>query len=156
MSKLEVRTDTVSFTSAPLASDMEAIGPVVVELHIRSNLPHTDFYACVCEVDAAGRALQVVDGYRRLRPTDPPEQSGAVRRVCIECWPTAYRFKRGHRVRLILASGAHPRYARNLGTGEPLGTATHMVSAHQEILHDPAHASAICLTLGAPHDTLPA
>jgi uncharacterized protein len=155
MSALEKRTDTVSFTSAPLSADMEAIGPVSVELHIRSDRLHTDFYVCLCDVDKAGLPLHVADGYRRLRPDDPPPDAEGVRRVLIECWPTAYRFKRGHLLRLILASGAHPRYARNLGTGEPLGTGTRMLAAHQEIFHDPAHPSALRLTLGSATDKLP-
>jgi hypothetical protein len=43
-------------------------------------------------------------------------------RVCVELWPTAYRFKRGHCLRVQVSSGAFPRFARNLGTGEPLAT----------------------------------
>jgi putative CocE/NonD family hydrolase len=156
MSSLERRTDTVAFTSAALSSDMEAIGPVRVELHVRSDRPHTDFYACLCDVDGAGRPLHVADGYLRLRPGDPPQDAEGVRRVSIECWPVAYRFTRGHRLRLIVASGAHPRYARNLGTGEPLGTGTRMLVARQEIFHDSAHTSALWVTLGAPQDKLPA
>jgi len=69
------------------------------------------------------------------------------RKVAIEFWPTAYRFQRGHRVRVIVASGAHPRYSRNPGSGEPLGDTTTMVVAHQQILHGPAYPSAITLAV---------
>jgi predicted acyl esterase len=48
-------------------------------------------------------------------------------------------------MRLIVGSGAHPRYARNLGTGEPLASATQMVSAHQQILHGAMHTSVVNL-----------
>jgi predicted acyl esterase len=34
--------------------------------------------------------------------------------------------KAGHRLRLLVAAGAFPRFARNLGTGEPLGSGTDM------------------------------
>ena len=44
-----------------------------------------------------------------------------------------------------VSSGAHPRFARNLGGGEPLATAVTMHSADQEVWHDPAHPSAIVL-----------
>lgn len=147
MEALEKRSDTISFTSEPLSSGLEAIGPVAADLHIRSERQHTDFYACLCEVDHAGKALHVVDGYLRLRPGDVPEDTSGVRRIRIECWPTAHCFKKGSRLRLIIASGAHPRYARNLGTGEPLGTGTQMVAARQEIFHDQARPSALCLTV---------
>ena len=60
-------------------------------------------------------------------------------------WPTAHRFRRGHRLRLQVSSGAHPRVARNPGSGEPLGTATTMVAADQAVYHDPEHPSAIVL-----------
>jgi uncharacterized protein len=32
----------------------------------------------------------------------------------------------GHRLCLLLSGGAHPRYARNMGTGEPLATGKNM------------------------------
>ena len=53
---------------------------------------------------------------------------------------TAYRFRPGHRIRLQVSSGAHPLYARNLGTGEPPTTATTMRAADQEVFHDAEHA----------------
>jgi hypothetical protein len=56
-----------------------------------------------------------------------------------------YRYRQGHRLRIIVASGAHPRYARNLGSGEPLGDAVTFRVAHQQILHDPQHPSRILL-----------
>lgn len=37
---------------------------------------------------------------------------------------TAYQFAAGHRLRLQVSGGAHPRFARNTGTGETPATAT--------------------------------
>lgn len=34
----------------------------------------------------------------------------------VSLWPTAYRFKQGHRIRVQISSGAFPRYARSTGT----------------------------------------
>ena len=141
MTALEQRQDTISFTSAPLEDDLDVIGPVRVGLSVRSDREHTDFYACLCEVNAKGRPIQVVDGFLRLRPQHPAADSSGVRQITVECWPTAYRFKRGQRIKVIVASGSHPRYARNLGTGEPLATATRMVMARQEVLHSPRYPS---------------
>jgi hypothetical protein len=44
-----------------------------------------------------------------------------------------------------LAGGAHPRHARNTGTGEPLATATRLLASDNEVYHDPAHPSALRL-----------
>ncbi len=145
MAGLEKRADTVTFTSAALDHDIDVIGAVSVELSVRSDREHTDFYACLCDVDKKGRPMQVVDGIIRLKPGQPDADSSGVRRISIACWPTAYRFRRGHRLRLIIASGAHPRYARNPGTGDPLATATELLSAHQEILLGSVHGSSLNL-----------
>jgi len=145
MTPLTLRSDTIVFTTAPLDRDFDAIGPVTVSLSICSDREHTDFFVCLCDADQKGQSLHVADGYLRLSPNKPESDSSGVRRIAIECWPTAYRFNQGHKIQLIVASGAHPRYARNLGTGEPLATATNMVPAHQEILHGVTYGSSLSL-----------
>jgi len=147
MAELERRSDVLLFTSQPMESDVDAIGPVSAEIFLRSNTEYTDLFLCLCDVTPRGRSTNVCDGYRRLRPDG--SMGGDAPRVRIEFWPTAYRFRRGHRMRIIVASGAHPRYARNPGSGEPLGDATRMVVAHQHILHGPEHPSAITLSVAS-------
>lgn len=146
MALLERRADVLVFTSEPLESAVDVIGPVAAEVYLRSNTLHTDVYLCLCDVNAAGLSTNVCDGYRRLRPESPPTlEDGSTRKVAVEFWPTAYRFERGHRIRVIVGSGAHPRYVRNLGSGEPLGEGQRAVVQRQEILHGPEYASAISL-----------
>ena len=55
------------------------------------------------------------------------------------------RLAEGHRLRVQVASGAHPVYARNLGTGEPFATAVDMVAADQTVFHEPGRLSSITL-----------
>jgi uncharacterized protein len=148
MAELERRSDVLIFSTEALVEDLDVIGPVSAEIFLHSNTEHSDLYLCLCDVTPGSRSTNVCDGYIRLRPGLPGESSADERRarkVHVAFWPTAYRFRRGHRLRVIVASGAHPRYARNLGSGEPLGDAHMMVVAHQEILHGPEHPSAITL-----------
>jgi hypothetical protein len=146
--ELEKRTDVLCYTSPPLMDDLEVIGPVSAELYVSSSLEYTDFYVRLCDVEPGGRSTNVCDGLLRLAPgRGPLLPAGSIHRVRIELWPTAYRFKRGHRLRVQVASGAHPRYARNPGSGEPLASATHLVAADQTIYHDPDHPSAILLPM---------
>ena len=145
MAELEARADTLVFTSAPLVDPCEAIGAVVAELAVRSNREHCDFYVSLCDVDPRGRSLQVCDGYIRLSPGKAVPDADGLRRIAIECWPTAWRFAKGHRLRVIVASGAFPRFARNLGTGEPMATAERMVTAEQGVLHGPEAGSSLVL-----------
>ena len=65
--------------------------------------------------------------------------------VSLRLHATAHCFERGHRLRIQVSSGAFPRYARNTGTGEPVGDTTRLVPAEVEILHDHKHKSAIRL-----------
>jgi predicted acyl esterase len=58
---------------------------------------------------------------------------------------TAYCFRRGHRLRLQISSGAFPRFSRNPGTGDPLAQATGLRQANQRVFHDPAHPSRLRL-----------
>jgi putative CocE/NonD family hydrolase len=142
---LEARRDVLTYTSAPLAGDLEVAGEVAVDLFVASSREHTDFFARLCDVGPTGTSENICDALLRLAPGHPePQPDGAVR-VRFTLWPAAHRFARGHRLRLQVSSGAHPRYARNPGTGEPLGTAVRLVSAQQRVFHDPGHPSALIL-----------
>jgi len=145
MAELERRSDVLIFSTEPLSADVDVIGPVSAEIFLRSNTEHTDLYLCLCDVAPGSHSSNVCDGYTRLRPG--PASDGGSRKVHVEFWPTAYRFRSGHRIRVIVASGAHPRYVRNLGSGESLGDACTIVVAHQEILHGPERPSAITLPI---------
>jgi putative CocE/NonD family hydrolase len=110
-SRLARRDDVLSFTSGALAEDLDVFGKPVVELAHTSDNPHVDLFVRISEVDARGRSRNVSEGYRRLR-----DSSGPVR---VELDTIAHRFAAGSRIRVLSAGGCHPRYARNLGTGEP-------------------------------------
>jgi uncharacterized protein len=136
---LEARPDVLTYTTPVLDEDVEVIGDVSAEIWFSSTLPHADVFVRLCDVDPRGRSHNVCDGLTSLTTADEPG------RVTVALWPTAHRFRRGHRVRVQVSSGAFPRYARNPGTGEPHATATVLRTADQSVHHDPAHPSAIIL-----------
>ncbi len=144
---LESRPDVLTFTSEPLRRDREVIGPVTAELHVRSSLAHTDFFARLCDVPPSGKSINVCDALVRVRPDSPALEADGSLKLALALWPAAHRFRRGHRLRLQISSGAHPRFARNPGTGEPLGTAIRLVAADQSVYHDPEHPSAVVLSV---------
>ena len=81
----------------------------------------------------------------RLTPGSvSPEPDGSLH-ISINVWPTAYHFRKGQRIRIQVSSGAHPRFVRNPGSGEPLATGTKLCVADQVVYHDPEHPSAIVL-----------
>jgi uncharacterized protein len=117
-SRLARRDDVLVFTSDPLSEDLCVHGTPVVELAHTSDNPHIDVFARVSEVDGRGRSVNVSDGYRRL--------TEGLDTIRLELDPIAHRFRAGSRIRVLVAGGWHPRYARNLGTGEPVLTGRQM------------------------------
>jgi putative CocE/NonD family hydrolase len=142
---LETRPDVLVYTGDPLPEALEAIGPVSVELWVRTSSPYFDLFARVCDVDSHGVSRNVCDALQRVVPEQFEESADGSRRVAFDLWPTAHRFAAGHRIRLQVSSGAHPRYARNPGTGEDPVTGTRLQPVDVELLHDGAHPSALIL-----------
>ena len=145
---IEARPDVLTFTSAPLTADQDLIGPVNARIFARIQREHADVFVRLCDVDEQGISRNVVDGIRRLSPRladDLSVSSDGIIAVDIELFPTAYRVKAGHRLRLQVSGGAFPRYPRNFGTAEPFGTATGGHRCDFEIFADAEHASHVVL-----------
>lgn len=142
---VEARSDVLVYTSPTLDQDIEVIGEVRAELFVQSSLEHTDFYVRLCDVDPGGKSINISDGLLRLRPGEPIVGDDGVWKITVALWATAHCFKKGHRIRVQVAGGSHPRYARNTGTGEPLATATTLIAADHTVYHDAEHPSAILL-----------
>jgi putative CocE/NonD family hydrolase len=122
---LEARPDVLTFTTQALVEPVEVVGPVTARLRVAATRgSHIDVFARLCDVDEAGRSHNICDGLLRLPEfaTDDPVE------VTVAMSSTAYRFRPGHRIRLQVSGGAHPRFARNTGSGEPLATATRLVA----------------------------
>ncbi len=109
---VERRPDVLVFTSGPLAEPLEVLGEVRAELSVTRDNPHADVFVRLCDVDARGRSRNVCDGIVRLGEADPLRGT-----VVVSLLGAAHRFARGHRVRVQVSGGAHPRFARNPGTG---------------------------------------
>jgi uncharacterized protein len=142
---LEARADVLTYTTAPLGSSLEAIGPVRVELYVRADAPYFDLFARVCDVDAQGASWNVCDALARVTPETFEHLDDGSVRVAFNLWPIGHRFAQDHRIRLQVSSGAHPRYARNPGTGEDPMTATTLRPVTVELLRDQQHPSHLVL-----------
>ncbi|MFE3849703.1 CocE/NonD family hydrolase [Streptomyces griseorubiginosus] len=149
--KLEGRPDVLTFTTDPLTAPLEIMGTPVVDLaHTRSN-PHADVFVRLCDVDPEGVSRNVAEGLVRLDPTSPIDQ---VRTVRVRLDACAHEVQAGHRIRLLIAGGCHPRYARNEGTGAPPGTGTELRPCTHTVHHDSGAVSRVSLPTPvrpAPH-----
>ncbi|WP_156675504.1 CocE/NonD family hydrolase, partial [Mycobacterium sp. E188] len=131
-SRLAARDDVLAFTSLTLTHDLCVYGSPVVELAHGADNPHVDLFVRVSEVDFKGRSKNVSDGYRRLDAA-AKNAKNSKKTLRIELDGVAHRFRAGSRIRVLIAGSWFPRYARNLGTDEPILTgrqsrpATHTV-----------------------------
>jgi hypothetical protein len=144
---LEARPDVLTYSTPALTSPTEAIGPVQVELWLRASSSYFDVFARVCDVDPEGASLNVCDALARIAPGRFEQFPDGTWRVAFGLWPMGHRFASGHRIRLQVSSGAHPRYARNPGTGEDPLTATTLQAVDVELLHGPEQRSVLILPL---------
>ncbi|MFF5057188.1 CocE/NonD family hydrolase [Micromonospora sp. NPDC000663] len=143
--RVEARPDVLTYTSAPLTRPLEVVGPVRADIHVRGELPYLDVFVRLCDVDRRGRSRNICDGLVRVAPDRFPADPSGAARVPVPLWPTAHRFAAGHRLRLQVSGGAHPRWARNPGTGESLGTAVTLRAGWRQVFHDPERPSALIL-----------
>jgi putative CocE/NonD family hydrolase len=123
---------------------------VQAEIHLATTNEHTDVFVRLCDVHPDGASFNVGDALQRYTPATIARGDDGTFVASIELWPAGHRFGVGHRVRVQVSGGAHPTYARNLGTDEPLATAVRTVAAEHTIHHDPAHPSHIVLPHAAP------
>lgn len=137
---VERRLDVLVFSSDPLDEPAEIIGDVAAELSVTRDNPYADLFVRLCDVDPRGRSRNVCDGVVRLTEADP--LAGVVR---VSLLGAAHRFGRGHRIRLQVAGGAHPRFARNPGNGQVDAFAADFVPTQYDISLDAANPSVLLL-----------
>ncbi|MED5811692.1 CocE/NonD family hydrolase [Mycolicibacterium sp. 050232] len=138
--RLARRKDVLTFDGDPLPAALYLAGNPVVELAHSCDNPHHDIFVRISEVDAKGRSRNVSDGFRRL-----DGHTGPVR---LELDAVAHRFPAGSRIRVLVAGGSHPRFARNLGTGEPPISGSLLVRATHTVHHGEGGLSRVVLPAG--------
>ncbi len=163
---LASRDDVVVFQTEPLEQDLAVIGPVVVKLSISSDCPDTDFTAKLIDVYPAnpdypeGYALNLTDGIFRCRFHESWEkpaalEPGKVYEITIEPFATCNLFKRGHRIRLDIASSNFPKYDVNPNSGETAADAREKRVALNTLHLSPVHGCSVTLHTADPQALTP-
>src|SRR5579862_6360539 len=152
---LSARNDVLVFQTAPLATDMEVTGQLIVKLWASSNRPDTDFTAKLIDVYPpnadfpAGVDLNIGDSIVRGRYRNGGKAEllhpGRAYEFTIEMYPTSILFQKSHRIRLDISSSNFPRFDVNPNTGEPLNQNRRVEIAENTIYLDGRHPSRIVL-----------
>lgn len=140
---LEARADVLTFSTGPLEHPVEIAGVPRVRLYLASDNAYHDVFVRLCDVDPQGISRNLTDKIVR----SVPEQvtTGEAREITITLTDIAHVFQPGHRIRLQLAGGAHPRFARNLGVPLDLVHGIRTVPVTHQVLHDAQHPAAVTL-----------
>jgi uncharacterized protein len=145
--RLAQRADVLTFTGAPLPSNLYVVGNPVLQLSHSCDNRYNDLFVRISEVDARGRSRNVSDGYLCATPDS--------RNIRIEMDAIAHCFPAGSRIRVLIAGGSHPRFARNLGTGEPLISGRRLAAATHTVHLGEGGTSRLVLPAGprppSPH-----
>ena len=141
---------SLTYTTASLREDVEITGPIVARIYASSTAEDTDFVAKLTDVWPDGRSILITDGilrarYRNSKNNPVPLRPGEIYLFSIDLWATSNVFKKGHRIRLSIASSNFPRYDRNLNIWKRHGSAAEAVVATNTIYHDREHPSHIVL-----------
>lgn len=111
-SPVEMRHDVLVYTSDPLTEDTEVTGRIHAVIHAASPARSSDWIVRLCDVDPAGRSLNIVDGIVRSDITP-----GRFSEHRIDLWSTSHVFRRDHRIRVQVTSSCFPRWDRNPNGG---------------------------------------
>jgi uncharacterized protein len=152
-SAVETRGDVLTFSSPPLADPIEVAGVPRAEVYVSSDNPHCDVFIRLCDVDERGRSRNLTDQILRCAPAEVVP--GEVRRIRLALTDVSHVFGTGHRIRLQITGGAHPRYARNLGTDADLLHGTRTAPVTHQVQHGARYRSALILPVVTQPENAP-
>ena len=123
----------LTYTTAPLAEDLQVTGTPMVTLRVRSSATDGAFFVYLEDVAPDGQSRYVSEGGLRAlhrRPiVDPtvatgqpthsfaradaePLVPGELAEIAIQLWPTSVLFRKGHRIRIALAGADDGTFER--------------------------------------------
>jgi putative CocE/NonD family hydrolase len=131
----------LGYTGAPLAADTEVTGHPIVDVVLSSSEAEGDVFAYLEDVAPDGTSLLVTEGqlranYAARKPGGPhplakpalpwhgyaradyraqPFAAGKVLKLSFDLMPTAWVFRKGHRILVSLAAADWPSFAQHPG-----------------------------------------
>lgn len=121
---VEVRSDIVSFTTAPLQGNYALTGKLTAKLYVSSTARDTDFMVWVTDVWPNNQhSVLLRYGAQRMRwrgdRSEEPlmMEPGEVYEIDVDLWSTSYIINSGHSIRVTIGSSNAPHYSVNPNNG---------------------------------------
>ncbi|WP_417512526.1 CocE/NonD family hydrolase [Microbacterium sp.] len=108
---IETREDVLTYTTTPLAHDLEVTGHPVITLDVESTATSADWVVRLCDVDPDGHSVLITDGIVR--------SEGDRQMHAVSLLPTSWVFKRRHSIRVQVSSSSYPRWLPNFAGADP-------------------------------------
>ena len=145
----EKRADVLCYSTEPLAEGITITGDAVAELYISSDCEDTDLMVRVTDVDETGRSVKLADGVLSVRYRNQfsrPEfmEPGMIYPVKIRTTKFSHTFKKGHKLRVTVTSGAENFIFPNRNTRDGFNS-VEMKTARNSIHRGLCHASSTAL-----------
>jgi putative CocE/NonD family hydrolase len=152
---LSIGQDGLVYHTDPLPAETSMIGCPQVSLWVAIDTPDTDFAVDLYEIQPDGTSIVLWGDVRRLRYRETLRQEKFVKPgeiVKCEFNPglfVARRLMKGSRLRLVISAPNSIQWQKNYNSGGVVAeeTAKDAKTAHVQVYHDAAHASAIQLPL---------
>lgn len=146
------REDMLVYTSDILKEDVIVAGNIYAEIYASSSAKDTDWIVRLEDVDNKGNSIRLVDGILRARyrkSFEKPEllQPGEIDKYEIRMSKIANVFKKGHRIRVTITSGAKNLAFPNHNTGNNPCDDVDMITAVQKVYHSEKYPSHIKLPI---------
>jgi putative CocE/NonD family hydrolase len=148
--EVEKREDMLVYTSEVFTEDFDISGEVSAVLYAATDSRDTDWIVRMTDVHPDGQSIRLVDGFMKARFRKGLEKEVLIRpdkvyKYTIPMTWISHRFKKGHRLRISIASAAAGLLVVNTNTGNPYATDTEFKLAHQTIYHSKKSPSHIIL-----------
>jgi len=126
----------LTYTSDPLAEEIEIVGPIGIVLFVSSDRKDVDWFARICEVDSEGKSIILTGGVLKgshYKSHEEPEElvPGQVYEFAFETPPMCQVVAKGNRIRVSLSNSDFPLFFPN-----PVGS-------RNRVYHDSEHLSRI-------------
>ena len=111
-SHLDCRSDVLTYTSAPLESDLHLVGAITLEVYCASKNPSFDLCAVLSTV-TDNQVYNFTQGYIRVNAANSD-----IQKILIPLQPTCMCIQAGESLRLSLSAACYPAYPVNSGDGK--------------------------------------
>ncbi|MGB5635384.1 MAG: CocE/NonD family hydrolase [Waterburya sp.] len=110
---LDCRSDILTYTSAPLESDLLIVGTITLEVYYTTDKPSFDLCAVLSTVNSGSKVFNFTQGYIRVTSAD---LDAALVKIPLQA--TCMCLAAGESLRLSLSGACFPAYPVNPGTGK--------------------------------------